>query len=225
VSFVREMQQLALSRFPEDLHDRMPAIVRAESRLLRNGDVAGLTALAQHLDRLRLSATAQAPRWEGGRLVVDVAATLRYGDDDFRFELDGDSWLVPEAWVPGVSAADRRWSADDEAELDIDFASIARADSALWSTTEGLAMRVDDTGRPTFGGTVSIDPATLAGGSPLADGVWDFQMRVAFSGLQRSARVVPAPDAATTAVASAADGRAAAFWTKKTSRLALRVGA
>jgi glycosyltransferase involved in cell wall biosynthesis len=220
-ALVEQMQQLAVTRFPEPVHDRMPAIVRTESRLLRTGDVAGLTELSGHLERLRLHATASDLRWTGDQLALDVGAHLRYDDKDFRFEPDGPDWLIPQAFAPGVAAPDRRWSNDDDSELDIDLATISRSDSALWSTTDGLSMHIDADGRPVFSGAVRLDPNALAGGHRLGDGIWDLRLRLAFSGLQRSAGLTPLDDSGDVA---SADGSVSAFWTKRANRLALRVG-
>ena len=221
-ALVAQLHELAVGRFPDAVHDRMPAIVRTESRLLRDNDTEGLTSLSEQLEKLRLHAVARDVRWADGRLILQVDAHLRYADADFRYERDGDDWLIPREFAPGVAAADRRWSADDDSELDIDLATIARADSSLWSTTDGLGMQVDPDGRPSFTGTVSIDPASLAGGKALADGIWDLRLRLAFSGLQRSAGI-QAGDGTSEEIVMPG-GSATAFWTRRARRLALRIG-
>jgi glycosyltransferase involved in cell wall biosynthesis len=223
-ALVDAMHDLSVARIPEDVHDHLTAMIRIESRLLRDGDLDGLIDFSRRLETLRVHATAREPRWESGHLVFDLLGSLRYGDEVFRFERDGSAWAIPQALAPGVDARDRRWTADDDADLDIDVASIARTDSALWSTVDGLSMQVDAEGTPRFVGRVVIDPATLAGGSPMADGVWDLRLRVAFSGLQRSAGLMPA-DVDTAVDLEADEGLVArAFWTRKAHRLAIAVG-
>jgi glycosyltransferase involved in cell wall biosynthesis len=225
-ALVGQLRELAVERISPEVHDGLTALIRIQSALLLRGDVDGLLAFSQRLDKLRLDATAGDPRWRDGRLVIDVTGWLRYGEDDFRFERHGDGWAMPAAMAPGIDAADRLWTEADDDDLDLDLASIARQDSSLWSTIDGLAMTVDETGKPTFAGEVVIDPRTVAGGSPLTTGVWDLRLRIYFSGLPRATALVPAgrqPLAAGTWVSGDDGSTATVFWTRRSQQLALDV--
>jgi glycosyltransferase involved in cell wall biosynthesis len=221
---VREMSRLAATRFPAEIHAHMPAMIRVQSSLLLDGDVAGLVRFSRELERLRLQATTTGVQWRDGRLVVAVAARFTYAGVDFRFDVDGDRLLVPESFAAGPPHADRAWGPDDLADLDLDLALIARRDAALWSNTAGLRLDVDGEGRPLITGDVAIDPMTVMGGVPLSAGRWDFQLRVAFSGLSRSTRLMPPGDNQLELTRWAAPGRdVTPFWTRRAGALAVEV--
>jgi glycosyltransferase involved in cell wall biosynthesis len=188
----RQVRALATSRFPPEVHDSLPAFIRTQSRLLLNDDLAGLSEYARRLDSLRLRATAAAPTWRAGHLVVDVAARLFTDDEPFRLEAEGRGWLLPQSIAPGVGQADRRFSPDDDVDLDLDLATVSRADSQLWSTTAGLSIEIDADGCPTVRGEVAIDPQTVMGGTALTAGSWDLRLRVILGGLSRASALRPA---------------------------------
>jgi glycosyltransferase involved in cell wall biosynthesis len=221
-----ELRELASTRFTPEVRDGLPALLRVQSELLLAGDVDGLLAYGEQLDRLRLQVTASKPRWRDGRLVCRVDALVRSGDVDLRLESDGTGWAFPEWLAPGSDPAARRWSAADDQDLDLDVAAVSRVDSSLWSTTDGLQMTVESDGTPRFHGEVEIDPQTLAGGSALHPGVWDFRFRLGFSGLARSAAIAAATDAVEGPISCwvAEEGSATVFWTRRTRQLALDVG-
>jgi hypothetical protein len=183
------LREVATSRLSPEVFAALPALHRTQAALLRNDDAAGLKDLAGRIDSLRLHAISAAPRWENGRLMVDVDARLLLDDQPFRLDRADDGWALPQSFAPGVDLADRRLTATDDADLDLDLATISRIDNALWSTTDGLTPRIDDDGTACFGGTVSLDPAKVMGGRPLTAGVWDLRLRVIFAGINRSSRL------------------------------------
>lgn len=231
---VAQVRRLATTRLPAEIHAGLPTVLRAQSRLLLNDDVEGLLEYARRLATIGLRAVTTAPRWQDGRLVVDLDAHLAMGDEPFRLERSGDSWLLPAAMAPGVHADDRRLGQSDEADLDLDLATISRADSQSWSTTEGLTLEIDADGCPRVRGDVHLDPGTLLGGAALTPGRWDLRLRVSFGGLKRTAPVRPAAEVLPqldTWVSAAAGGpdsvaqprSVAAYWTEPSPTLALDV--
>lgn len=221
-----EVRRIATARIPVQVHDNLPMFVRAQSRLVLDHDLDGLLQLANQLETVRLAATISPPQWADGRLVVTVNAYLRHGDEPLRLDRDGDRWLLPAAMAPTLEAADRELG--PLSEVDVDLATVSRADAQLWSTTEGLAVTIDADGCPRVQCEVSIDPATVMGGGPLTAGLWDLRLRVMFGGLTRTSPLRPAteePALPPTWVTGAAERLRSAtpYWTQGSPTLALDV--
>ncbi|HWA67017.1 MAG TPA: glycosyltransferase family A protein [Mycobacteriales bacterium] len=223
-----QVRALAAERFAPQVHDGLPFFLRTQSRLALDGDVAGLTSYAAWLDELRLTATVSALTWRDGRLHLAVTAGLLRGDDPLRLERDGDDWLVPAPAAPGAGRAERLVSAQDLAEADLDCATVSRADSQLWSTTEGLSLSITADGEPAITGEVVLDPARLQGGDPLTAGLWDLRLRVGLGGITFACPLRPAEEpgrlAARLTAESADVSLVQPFWTTPASTLSLDVG-
>jgi glycosyltransferase involved in cell wall biosynthesis len=186
------LRELAATRFPEEVRANLAAFQRTQSRLLLDNDADGLADYAERLKTIRLTATAGTPRWRDGVLLIEVDGRLLIDGQPFALEPVGAGWALPAALAPGVDVSDRLLGAGDAADLDIDLAVISRVDSSLWSTTEGLALNIDNHGVPRFHGEVAIDPAKVAGGGGLGAGIWDLRLRVLFGGMSSLSRLHPA---------------------------------
>jgi hypothetical protein len=225
---VHHVRMLATTRIPPAVHEALPMFLRVQSRLLLDGDIDGLVAYAGELERIRLIARTGPPRWASGRLGLRLDAWLRRGDEPLHLEPDGEGWALPESMAPGVPIADRRLR--DTADVDIDLATISRADAQLWSTTEGLSLSLED-GCPRVRCPVEVDPWHVLGGSALASGLWDLRLRLMFGGLTRTSALRPMDDGAALPVGSwlarvAGEERSAsAYWTHPSPALALDVDA
>ena len=174
-------RQLAAARFGPQVHERLPAFVRTQARLLHDHDPDRLVDLARIMTTIRLQATTCAPHWDSGRLVLGIDATWSVADRPFQLERDGDGWVLPAWLAPSVAAQDRRL--DDDLEPDLDLALVSQQDSALWSTTDGLSFAIDDAGHPHVHGEVRLDPGTVMGGTALSAGSWNVRLRVILAGL------------------------------------------
>ncbi|HVW81407.1 MAG TPA: glycosyltransferase family A protein [Mycobacteriales bacterium] len=221
------VRALATSRFTPEVGDGLPFFLRAQSRLMLDGDLAGLTAYSRWLDGIRLAATTPSPTWTEGRLRIAIAAALHLGDQPLRLEREGSDWLLPETAAPGARHEDRLVTSGDLDGADLDCATISRADSQLWSTTQGLALSVTDDGEVEITGEVTIDPAALRGGRPLGAGLWDLRLRVGFGGLSFGSPLRPAYDASAPPAwlgpSSEGQQTVAPFWTSPSPALALDV--
>jgi poly(ribitol-phosphate) beta-N-acetylglucosaminyltransferase len=225
---VAEVRRLTVARIPTEIHDQLPAMLRIQSRLLRNDDVDGLLAYAEQLDSVRLRAVSAPPRWEGGHLVVGIDAQLYLGDEPLRLERVANSWAIPTSLAPGVDVAERTLGPRDDVELDLDLATNSQVDSQSWSTTEGLTLEIDDAGHPVIRGDVRLDPWSLSGGESLPAGLWDLRLRVAFSGLRRTSPVRPRDGELPRLGSWLTPGgdslhSVAAYWTEPSATLALDV--
>jgi poly(ribitol-phosphate) beta-N-acetylglucosaminyltransferase len=220
-----EVRRVSAARIPTRIHDNLPVFLRAQSRLVINDDIDGLVALARQLESVRFVAHVGSPRWVDGRLVLNLSAEFRRDDEPFRLDASDAGWLLPAEMAPTLSVADRQ--VGSLVDVDIDLATVSRADSQLWSTTEGLALVVDDDGVPRVRCEVSLDPATVMGGRPLAGGLWDLRLRVMIGGLTRaSALRAPVEDPADPPIWLSDGSRprsVAVYWTKGSPSLALDV--
>jgi hypothetical protein len=187
-----EVRRLAMTRLAPEVHESLPLFLRSQSRLVHDDDESGLIELARALETVRLTATTTQPRWQDGRLVVGIDAYLRLGDQPLQLESDADGWLLPASMAPGVGPDERRLTS--LAEVDVDLATVSRADGQLWSTTTGLSLDIDDTGCPRVQCDVALDPSTVMGGVPLTAGLWDLRLRVMFGGLTRTSPLRPVDD-------------------------------
>jgi glycosyltransferase involved in cell wall biosynthesis len=225
-ALLAQVRGLATTRFPPELHPGLPMFYRPQSRLLLDNDSDGLVEFARQLEMIRLRATTTTPMWRDGKLILGVDAELKHGDEPLRLDRDGEGWALPAWMAPSVGLADRRLGANETADLDL--ATFSRADAQLWSTTKGLALRIDDDGVPRIEGEVSLDPSTLRGGAALTTGVWNLRLRVIIGGVPRTSSLRPANDTPTPALAWLANPQdepasVEAFWTGPSPVLTLDV--
>lgn len=225
---LREVRTLATTRFGPAVRDGLPFFVRTQSRLMLDGNEGALLTYARWLESLRVKATISTPNWVDGALHFDIDAAMYAGDDPLQLEPAGDGWAVPAAAAPAAEPADRLVTPADLAAVDIDCATVSRADSETWSTT-GLRLEIDPAGELRVRGHVAIDPATVMGGQPLTSGLWDLRLRVMVGGLTRVAPLRPATTAAealrpwSVAAWSGAGRTVSAYWTAPNPALALDV--
>ncbi|HEX3898092.1 MAG TPA: glycosyltransferase family 2 protein [Mycobacteriales bacterium] len=176
-------RDLMMTRFAPEVREGLSFFLRTQSRLVLDGDLAGLASYSEWLDDLRLNATVATSSWRDGRLHLSISAALQLGDEPFRLERDASDWLLPASSAPGARREDRLVSVTDLAAVDLDCATISRADSQLWSTTDGLVLSITDAGDICITGDVVLDPSVLQGGQPLSAGLWDLRIRVMFGGI------------------------------------------
>jgi poly(ribitol-phosphate) beta-N-acetylglucosaminyltransferase len=222
------VRKLAAARFTPAVHESLGCFVRTQSRLVTDDDVDGATAYADWLAAIRLQATATEPVWRDGRLVVEISASLVSNDVPLALERDGGDWCVPQSAAPEVPRPDRLVTSEDLTTVDLDCATVSRADAQLWSTTEGLRMSIGETGEVAISGTVSLDPLTLCGGRPLSPGLWDLRLRVMFGGLTTTSPLRPVSDLAPQQCQVLLDHDAPMpvqpYWTSPNPTLAIDIG-
>jgi hypothetical protein len=226
-AMVDEVRRLAASRIPAEIHDTLPVLLRMQSALLRAGDIDGLADFAKRLETIRLRAVTTTPQWQDGQLMISVDAPLHLGDAPFRLERSDGGWVMPASLAPGLDASQRTLGAADDEDLDLDLVTISRTDSQRWSTTAGLTLDIDETGRPHVHGDVALDPWSLVGEASLSPGRWDLRLRISFAGVSRQSPLRPAgdPPPGLGTWVDSGDGAhsVAAYWTRPTPTLALDV--
>jgi poly(ribitol-phosphate) beta-N-acetylglucosaminyltransferase len=191
------IRALALERFGPEVSDRLAATFRVRSRLLVEGRLDGLLALARIEKSIRAELTPGPTRWEDGTLCVALEGTLVGADGRplrFRREEGRLLWDLPADLRGAEVVGDRDRDVSDElsrASLRVyarerrsrvDYLLPVRDARAELDERDGVAtVRVT--------GEALLAPATGAAGAPLPAGIWDLFAAIAISGLSQTVRV------------------------------------
>ena len=165
---------------------------RIRSRLLRDGQLADLLALARRAEEFTVDARVTRAAWAKGRLGLEFRATLSRGPEarPLTFvERDGAFFLDP------LVADDLVGPVDVSDELDAIRAQVSLVDrgTALeWIVPGGAGLSIrpagdpdDEVRLPALVGFVELDAQRVGPGEqPLDDGAWDVQIRWSGLGLQ-----------------------------------------
>ncbi|WP_051835742.1 glycosyltransferase family 2 protein [Streptomyces sp. NRRL WC-3549] len=201
-----EVRELADTFVTDGVHAGLAANQRVRSELLRRGASAELTEYTGRQAGLTALTGIDEARWDRDRL--KVAFTARFaeqpGGPGLLLCRRGERHLLAPSLTDGFVDE----PVDVTGELRSFRVDVLLRDTRtahLWPvpapTSLTLEEEVAEDGtvlvRPVLTGTVAIDPARAAGGSPLGAGTWDIQIRVMGAGFDR---VVPlgneAPDTA-----------------------------
>jgi glycosyltransferase involved in cell wall biosynthesis len=181
------IRELALERWGDDVHDRLPLGLRIRSRLLRSGTLESLLALSEAEQRLSSRISVEKLTAPGTHLTLRVTGRL-----------DGDSPLLAFVrrgerieWDP---PAELRGALGDDG---LDVTSLLRRSTLqlyLHRVQDGLQYAIpantrvkldeEEPGRvtPVVTATASIAPTIAAGGAPLPAGEWHVYATVAVAG-------------------------------------------
>jgi poly(ribitol-phosphate) beta-N-acetylglucosaminyltransferase len=187
------VRRLALERYGEDVHERLPFNLRVRSRLLRDGDYDALHALAEFESELGAKLEVRWVRGAGTHLALRVAARL--APNRLRFVRDGDRvlWEPPEALRPALAEADL--DATEALQTSrVNFYLRSLEDDSEYSLPAGTEVRLlrgrrPDRVRPLLAATGRITPTTTAGGWPLPAGRWDVRAAVSVAGFGDARRI------------------------------------
>ncbi len=182
------IRQLAEERFPISVDDGLPTIARLRAHLMRHGtfaDAKNLTARTRRVQpEVRMTLTGVGDGRAALRLVGELV------DDGVPVSLQphGEhNWLLPEA-ITGPATPGLR-QIDDPAEMVADVVVISRKRADEWFVDHSLTVEVvpQEAGSAhlRIAGEVVLDPATAAGGRPMADGRHDLSVRLDALGLNR----------------------------------------
>jgi len=191
------VRALALERFGEDVHERLPFNLRLRSKLLRRGDFEALGRLARYERRLAPVVRIRQIERGGTHVVLRLESWLGTPDARLRFEKQGERML----WVPPT---ENLAGAVEEADRDV-TGELRRAtvDAFLHNVEDGseftLPARTSvrlkaggETGwiRPRLATTVPIAPTAAAAGGPLPPGRWELHAAVTVAGFTRTGPVL-----------------------------------
>jgi poly(ribitol-phosphate) beta-N-acetylglucosaminyltransferase len=176
---------LALERWDDRVQARLPFNLRVRSRLLRDGSLDGLIALARFEAGLRARTRLHELDAPGSHVALRVGARLEGGKWPLEFSRRGDSIR----WEP--PAALRELLADPDLDVTGDLPR-SRVRLHLEALDRGLQYELDapselDLGdgaapEPAFMASASIDPAVAAAGGALAENAWYVRATVEVAG-------------------------------------------
>jgi poly(ribitol-phosphate) beta-N-acetylglucosaminyltransferase len=185
------VRELALERYGEDVHDRLPFALRMRSRVLRAGDLDTLGRLSRYERRMQPIVRIRGIEHGSTHLVLRLESWLGTPDARLRFERRGDRTL----WIPPTQRLDEAvpedWR-DATGELRRSTAEVFlhnvrdESEYTLPARTR-VRLKPDDAGRirPRLHSTVPIAPTAAAAGGPLPPGQWEVRVAITIAGFSR----------------------------------------
>ncbi|MEO5705369.1 MAG: glycosyltransferase [Candidatus Limnocylindrales bacterium] len=178
------LQAIARTRIDESVLMSLGAIARVRSRLLVEGTVDDVVALAQRVQAFTLDARIERASWSRGRLIVGFRATLDRVADAHALTVqdrDGSILLDPAVAEDLVGPVD---VGDELASVRAQVSVVDRETALEWVLPGASALELRSTGDaggsdriPTIAGHVEIDPQRVGPGEQaLASGLWDVQI-------------------------------------------------
>jgi glycosyltransferase involved in cell wall biosynthesis len=189
------VRRLALERWDDGVHDRMPLLGRVRSRLLRSGSEESLVALSRHERAYEARLEVRRVHAPGSHLTIALTARLEGDSPLLDFVRDGDRivWDAPEALRAELRDEDRDVTAQLRKGSVHMFLSRVE-DDLQYVLPVTSKVRLDDDvepGRvvPVLTATTTIAPTVAAGGGPLPPGQWELYATPGYAGLAATTRV------------------------------------
>jgi glycosyltransferase involved in cell wall biosynthesis len=186
------VRRLALERFPDDFHDRLPFNLRLRSKLMRAGDIDALGRLSRYERRLRPVIRVRGIERGGTHLVLRLESWMGGPMTKLRFERTGDRtfWVPPtDALAEAVAEDDREVTGElrrstlevflHNVEDDTEYGLPARTQVRVKALSSGRL-------RPMLQTAVPIAPTAAAGGGPLPPGTWEVRAVLTVAGFSRT---------------------------------------
>jgi poly(ribitol-phosphate) beta-N-acetylglucosaminyltransferase len=186
------VRELALERFAP-LHERLPFRLRLRSRLLLDGHLDALAALAEYEESLGGKVALKRIRGDGRHLTIAVAGRL--APSRLRIRRSGRhlTWVPPDALREPLGDEDLDITADMyRAEGQVYVRSLRDgSEYPIPSRTTVRLARGAEPGlvRPVLRVTAWITPTTAAGGGPLPAGQWEVLAGIGVAGFYSPHRV------------------------------------
>ena len=190
------VRELALERFGEDVHERLPFNLRLRSTLLRRGDFDTLGRLSRFERRITPVVRIRGIERGGTHLVLRLESWFGAPGPRLRFERRGKQtfWVPPtEKLSEAIPDADREVTGElRRASADVFLHNVEDQSEYLLPARTEVKQQVDDNGRVRLRlhTAVPIAPTAAAAGAPLPPGRWEVKIAVTVAGFRR---VVPVP--------------------------------
>ncbi|WP_194846516.1 glycosyltransferase family 2 protein [Mumia zhuanghuii] len=188
---IKIIADLAAERVPPRLDAGLPPVLARRAALLRAGDLAGLITRAEADRDIHVRTDDVVPRWEDGRLVISLDATLADADGNpVRLVAHGDGLFLPDDDLHRFDLTPFL----DDAIVDV---FLRRPKTGVeWYLDTPLALRpVDRDGELVVAasGTFSFDPTDVAFGKALDAGRWSVYVHGDAFGYTSRRRLVAEP--------------------------------
>jgi len=181
------VRALALERFGDDVHERLPFNLRLRSKLLQSGDIHGLGRLSRYERRLKPVARVRETHSAGTHLLLRLESWLGTPDARLRFERRGDRtfWVPPtDKLAEAVAEPDREVTGElRRANADVFLHNVDDGSEYLLPTRTTVRLKTDDGRvRPRLMTSVPIAPTAAAAGASLPPGRWEVHAMVTVAG-------------------------------------------
>jgi glycosyltransferase involved in cell wall biosynthesis len=190
------VRSLALERFGEDVHERLPFNLRVRSKQLRRGDFDALGRLSRFERRLTPVVRIRGIERGGTHLVLWLESWFGAPGPRLRFEREGKRtfWVPPtDNLAAAVPAEDREVTGElRRASADVFLHNVEDESEYVLPARTEVRMQRTDSGRliPHLHTAVPIAPTAAAAGAPLPPGRWEVQIALTVAGFRRT---VPVP--------------------------------
>jgi glycosyltransferase involved in cell wall biosynthesis len=194
--FRRELYEavrpLALERYGEAVHERLPFNLRLRSKLLQRGDFDGLGRLSRYERRIQPVVRIRKMESYGTHLVLRLESWMAGEDTKLRFRREGDRtfWVPPtENLSESIPEADREVTGElRRCHADVFLHNLDDGSEYVLPARTRVRLNVRESGlvRPLLQTTVPIAPTAAAAGGPLPPGRWEVQVAVHVAGFRRT---------------------------------------
>jgi glycosyltransferase involved in cell wall biosynthesis len=189
------VRALALERFGEDVHGRLPFNLRVRSKLLRAGNLDGLGRLSRFERRLRAVVHVRGIEEAGTHLVIRMESWLGGSLTHLRFERRDDRlyWAPPNhALAEDVAEPDREVTGElRRSTVDVLLHNLDDGSEYRLPARTRVRMKEGREGRlrPTLLTVVPIAPTAAAAGGPLPPGRWRVRATVEVVGFRHAVSI------------------------------------
>jgi glycosyltransferase involved in cell wall biosynthesis len=195
VRLYEAVRALALERFGEDVHDRLPFNLRLRSKLLRSGDLHALGRLSRYERRLKAVVRIRQMRGHGTHVLLRLESWLGTPDARLRFVREGDRtfWVPPtEKLAEAVARPDREVTGElRKAKLEVFLHNVEDGSEYLLPARTTVRLKTDEgVVRPRLHTSVPIAPTAGAAGAPLPRGRWEVHATVTVAGFSHTGPIL-----------------------------------
>jgi glycosyltransferase involved in cell wall biosynthesis len=191
------VRPLALERFGEDVHERLPFNLRVRSKLLRRGDFDGLGRLSRFERRITPVVRVRGIERGGTHVVLRIESWFGEPGPRLKFEREGKRtfWVPPTENLSGhVPREDREVTGElRRATADVLLRNVEDGSEYLLPARTEVKLQVNpESGRVRvrLHTTVPIAPTAAAAGSPLPPGRWEVRIAPRIAGFRREVPVL-----------------------------------
>jgi glycosyltransferase involved in cell wall biosynthesis len=194
----REVRTLMLERFPADFAERLSLLSRLRAGLVRDDQMSVLVDLNKRVKTVRGRVVLTSVTWDEGKWRVEIEADAVFDDGSpLRFTPAGDDrWSVDRRLLPSRLRGSVEIVSSELLTGRPSVTAVERSTDEEWFVPSSFVAELreipGDGGpdrRVVMKGSAVVDPAVLAGGRPLPNGIWDVSVRFGTLGVDLRGRL------------------------------------